>query len=70
MLLDPDDPLSEVLTIPEAAAKVGRSPAVLRDWIRRGLLVPLRLPGDRRTWTTGRACREVEAAIWKRKHLK
>lgn len=64
MLLDPADPLSEVLTMAQAAAVVGRDPATLRDWIRKGWLTPLRLPGSRRVWTTGRAVREAERKIW------
>lgn len=66
MLLDPNDPLSEVLTMSQAAAQVGRSPATMRDWIRNGDLVPLRLPGSRRTYTTARQVREAEAKIWSR----
>lgn len=66
MLLYPDDPLSEVLTMNQAAAEVGRSPATMRDWVRNGDLVPLRLPGSRRTWTTARMVREAEARIWAR----
>jgi predicted site-specific integrase-resolvase len=54
------DPLSEVLTIDQAAAEVGRAAATLRDWVRTGRLKPLRIPGSRRTWTTGRAVREAE----------
>lgn len=64
MLLNPADPLSEVLTMAEAAVIVGRDPATLRDWIRKGWLTPLRLPGSRRVWTTGRDVRETERMIW------
>jgi DNA-binding transcriptional MerR regulator len=66
MLLNPNDPLSEVLTMSQAAAEVGRSPATMRDWVRNGDLVPLRLPGSRRTYTTARDVREAEARIWAR----
>lgn len=64
MLLNPDDPLSEVLTMSQAAAAVGREPATLRDWIRKGWLIPLRVPGSRNVWTTARAVREIESRIW------
>jgi hypothetical protein len=60
LLLTRDDDLSRVLTIPEAAAEVGRAPATVRDWIRKEYLTPLRLPGSRRTYTTARAVREAE----------
>lgn len=66
MLLNPDDPLSELLTIPAAAAQIGRPAATVRDWIRKGWLTPLRLPGQRRTWTTARDVRECEALIYTR----
>jgi hypothetical protein len=66
MLLDPNDPLSEILTMNQAAVHVGRSPATMRDWVRNGDLVPLRLPGSRRTYTTARQVREAEARIWAR----
>jgi hypothetical protein len=66
VLLDPDDPLSKVLTLTEAAAEIGRPAATVRDWIRDGLIVPLRLPGNRRVWTTSRAVRDAEAEIWAR----
>lgn len=66
MLLDPSDPLSEVLTIDEAAREIGRPAATLRDWIRKDWLVPLRIPGSRKTWTTARMVREAEAEIWHR----
>lgn len=59
LLLDPDDEFSRVLTIPEAAAEVGKKPATVRDWIRKGHLAPLRI--GRRTYTTARAIREAEA---------
>jgi predicted site-specific integrase-resolvase len=64
MLLNPDDPLSEILTIAEAAVEIGRPAATLRDWIRKGQLRVLRIPGSRRTWTTARFVREAEAEIW------
>jgi len=66
MLLNPNDPLSEVLTMNQAAIEVGRSPATMRDWVRNGDLIPLRLPGSRRTYTTAREVREAEARIWAR----
>jgi transposase-like protein len=64
MLLDPKDPLSEVLSIAEAAVEIGRPAATLRDWVRCGRLQVLRIPGSRRTWTTARMVREAEAKIW------
>lgn len=60
LLLNRDDEFSRVLTIPEAAAEVGRAPATIRDWIRKGYLTPLRAPQSRRTYTTARAVREAE----------
>lgn len=66
MLLDPEDPLSEVLTIAQASLEIDRSAATVRDWIRKGWLVPLRVPGSRKTWTTARMIREAEAEIWSR----
>lgn len=66
MLLDPEDPLSEILTIAEAAREIDRPAATLRDWIRRGWLVPLRIPASRKTWTTARMVRETERKIWQR----
>lgn len=66
MLLNPGDPLSRVLTIAEAAIEIDRPAATLRDWVRNGDLVPLRLPGSRRTWTTARQVREAELRIWTR----
>lgn len=66
MLLNPDDPLSKVLTIAEAAQEIDRPTATLRDWIRKEWLVPLRIPGSRRTWTTARMVREAESAVWLR----
>jgi predicted site-specific integrase-resolvase len=64
VLLDPGDKFSDVLTIAQAAAVVGRAPATVRDWIRRGYLTPMRI--GRRTYVTGRAVREAEAEVWKR----
>lgn len=64
MLLNPDDPLSEVLTIAQAAREINRPAATLRDWIRHDRLQVLRIPGSRRTWTTARLVREAEAGIW------
>jgi DNA-binding transcriptional MerR regulator len=66
MLLNVNDPLSEIMTMSQAAAEVGRSPATMRDWVRNGDLVPLRLPGSRRTYTTAREVREAESRIWAR----
>lgn len=66
MLLNPEDPLSEVLTIAQAALEINRPAATVRDWIRTGDLVPLRVPGSRRTWTTSRQVREAESRIWAR----
>lgn len=64
MMLDPRDPLSEVLTISQAALEIGRPAATLRDWVRHDRLQVLRLPGSRRTWTTARMVREAERDIW------
>ena len=64
VLLDRDDEFSDVLTIDQAATEVGRAPATLRDWIRRGYLTPMRI--GRRTYVTGRSVREAEAAVWER----
>lgn len=64
MQLDPDDPLSDVLTINQAAAEVDRAPATLRDWIRKGRLPTMRIPGSRRVYVTGRAVREAERTAW------
>ncbi|MDL4812804.1 helix-turn-helix domain-containing protein [Actinomadura opuntiae] len=60
LLLDRDDEFSRVLTITEAAAEVGRPPATVRDWIRKKYLVPLRVPGSRRVYTTAGAVRNAE----------
>lgn len=66
MRLNPDDPLSEVLTIAEAAAlpNVNKSPATLRWWIHAGYLVPLRI--GRRTYVTEKAVIEAEHATYTR----
>lgn len=64
MRLDPDDPLSEVLTIAEAAAEIDRDPSTVRHWISEGVFEPLRVPGSRRTWTTARQIREAERSVW------
>jgi Helix-turn-helix domain len=38
VLLDADDPLSEALTLDQAAEATGRSVATIRRWIRAGRL--------------------------------
>lgn len=66
MRLNPDDPLSEVFTIAEAAAlpNVNKSAATLRWWINEGYLVPLRI--GRRTYVTERAVLDAEHATHSR----
>jgi helix-turn-helix protein len=66
MLLNPDDPLSEVLTIAQAAAlpNVNKSPATLRWWINEGYLTPLRI--GRRTYVTERAVLDAQHATYTR----
>lgn len=63
MRLISDDPLSEVLTIEQAARLVDRRPATIRDWIRLGRLTPMRV--GRRTYVTERAVLEAERNIWR-----
>lgn len=67
LLLDPSDPLSEVITLQQAARAVGRPDATVRDWVRRDLLRTIRIPGQRRVWTTARWIRETEADLWERR---
>lgn len=64
MLLNPNDPLSEILTIPEAAALVDKKPATLRWWITKGYLTPMRI--GRRTYVTERAVLDAERDVWQR----
>lgn len=66
VLLNPNDPLSEVLTIAEAAAlpNINKSPATLRWWIRQGYLKPLRI--GRRTYVTEQMVIEAEHATYTR----
>lgn len=64
VLLNPEDSLSYVLTLDQAAAEVGKATATVRDWIRKGYLEPMRFKGKRRIYTTGRAVREAEARAW------
>lgn len=61
-LLNPDDPLSEVFSIDEAAAlpNVMKSPATLRWWIHKGYLKTLRIPGSRRVFVTEGAVLQAE----------
>ncbi|MGI5223519.1 hypothetical protein [Actinoallomurus sp. CA-142502] len=68
MRLDPNDPLSEVFTIDEAAAlpNVNKAPATLRWWIHKGYLKPLRIPGSRRVWVTEQAVLDAERETWER----
>ena len=62
--LNPDDSLSDVLTIDQAATVVDKAPATLRWWISQGYLVPMRI--GRRTFVTGRSVREAERQVWER----
>lgn len=64
MRLDPDDPLSEVLTLAEAAVEIDRNPATVRDWVSSGRLGVMRIPGNRHVWTTARQIREAERSVW------
>lgn len=66
LLLDPDDELSRVLTIPQAAELVGKQAATLRDWIRKRQLPVMRV--GRRTYCTERAVLDCERDIWLRTH--
>lgn len=43
----------ELLTISEAAKKLGVHPNSLRNWEKRGLLKPVRLPGGQRRYSMG-----------------
>jgi DNA-binding transcriptional MerR regulator len=44
------DPAHRFLTTAQAAKAAGVAPATLRQWARRGHLVPVRIPGSRTCW--------------------
>jgi len=66
VLLDPQDPLSEIIDLATAAAEVDRRPATIRSWASRGDLRTWRV--GHRVYTTKRAIRDAERAIWERGH--
>jgi hypothetical protein len=63
-LLDPQDPLSEIIDLDTAASEVDRRPATIRSWVRDGLLSVWRV--GPRVYTTKRAVRDAEREIWLR----
>jgi hypothetical protein len=58
MLLDPKDPLSEIIPLSKAAEAVSVSHRTVRRWVQNGHLKLLNnMPGE---WVTARAVRECE----------
>ncbi|ROO82592.1 hypothetical protein EDD29_0073 [Actinocorallia herbida] len=60
MLLDPKDPLSEVIPLKTAAAAANVSERTIRRWVEAGHLELLTAPGLAGSWVTRRAVLECE----------